>query len=141
LNTEQLITGCINKSYKGQGSFEGWMKRIAINKAIDKYKKETTFELAEHKQAGLTEDVFLNDTNLPLSFDVLMKLIQGLPPQYRIIFSLYELDNYKHREIGKMLSISPETSKSNLHRAKVILKKKITELKQEQMSKRVNDGK
>ncbi len=129
------------KTYRGHGSFEGWMKRIAINKAIDRYKKVTNFELADYKLAGLTEEVYLNEDHLPLSFESLMNLIHELPPQYRIIFSLYELDNYTHKEIAKMLSISIGTSKSNLHRAKIILKKKVTDLTNEQKNKNVGDGK
>ncbi|MGB5818351.1 MAG: sigma-70 family RNA polymerase sigma factor [Saonia sp.] len=129
------------KTYKGKGSFEGWMKRITINKAIDRYKRETNFELSDYKMAGLSEEIYLDEDNLPLSFETLMTLIQKLPTQYRIIFNLYELDDYPHKEIAKMLSISISTSKSNLHRAKIILKKQITELMAERKHKNVGDGK
>lgn len=116
--------------YKGKGSFEGWMKRIAINKAIDKYKKDNTFELADRKAISLSEEVQIQDAGLSLSLETIMSLIQGLPPQYRIIFNLYELDDYPHKEIAKMLGISESTSKSNLHRAKALLKDKISALTQ-----------
>lgn len=111
------------KKFNDSGSFEGWMKRITINKAIDSYKK--SYQL-----------IPLNDTTFPdteieeneldnYSLDYILSLIQNLPNQYRLVFCLYELDNYSHSEIAKMLSISEGTSKSNLHRAKVILKEQI----------------
>lgn len=113
------------KKYKGNGSFEGWMKRIAINKAIDKFKKQHVFELTDYKAANLSEEVYLSEDEIPLSFETIMSLIQELPQQYRIIFNLYELDDYPHKEIAKMLGITEGTSKSNLHRAKTILKEKV----------------
>ena len=113
------------KKFKGQGSFEGWMKRIAINKAIDNYKKQNTILLTDQREAILSEDIYIDENELPVSWELLMQMIQELPPQYQLIFNLYELDNYSHKEISKKLGISINTSKSNLHRAKAILKEKI----------------
>lgn len=112
--------------YKGKGSFEGWMKRIAINTAIDKYKKNKTFSLEAEKAANLSEDTTLEPNDLPPTWEELIALIQELPDQYRIVFSLYELDGYSHKDIASTLKISGSTSKSNLHRAKAILKDKIS---------------
>lgn len=109
-------------SFSGKGSFEGWMKRITINKAIDSYKK--TMQLTPVRD--LPEDTSVDDGELEISLDELLALIQGLPNQYRLVFCLYELDDYPHKEIAEMLSISEGTSKSNLHKAKAILKEKIT---------------
>ncbi|MCB0745214.1 MAG: sigma-70 family RNA polymerase sigma factor, partial [Ignavibacteriae bacterium] len=115
------------KSYKGSGSFEGWMKRITINKAIDKYKKNNHVNI-------LINDNILSDTTIEIdnlesiSLDRLLKQIQELPPKYRLVFNLYELDGYSHKEISNLLNITINTSKSNLHRAKSILKTKIQEL-------------
>ncbi|MDP5060943.1 MAG: RNA polymerase sigma factor [Maribacter sp.] len=111
--------------YKGKGSFEGWMKRIAINKAIDKYKKNNVYSLDDNTANTLTEDYTLEDEDLPPTLEALIALIQELPNQYRIIFNLYEIDGFSHKEISELLNISESTSKSNLHRAKAILKKKI----------------
>ncbi|MCG2610690.1 sigma-70 family RNA polymerase sigma factor [Flavobacterium sp. SM15] len=109
--------------YKGNGSFEGWMKRIAINKAIDSYKK--TFQLSPITK-DFHDDFQVDDADFEtVSLDKLLSYIQELPNQYRLVFCLYELDDYSHREIAEMLSISESTSKSNLHRAKIILKEKI----------------
>jgi RNA polymerase sigma factor (sigma-70 family) len=112
--------------YKNKGSFEGWMKRITINKAIDTYKKN--YQLLPLKEDSFEETtVDINDFNI--SLDYLLSIIQELPHQYRLVFNLYELDDYSHQEIATLLSISVNTSKSNLHRAKVILKEKINSLK------------
>lgn len=110
------------KNFNGKGSFEGWMKRITINKAIDSYKKN-------YNLVPINEDIgqstAIEESEIDFSLDDILKLIQELPHQYRLVFCLYELDDYSHQEIAKILSISPGTSKSNLHRAKIILKDQI----------------
>ena len=110
------------KKFDNKGSFEGWIKRITINKAIDSYKK--TYQLVPIKD-DFEDEVFIQENDLNCSLDEMLMLIQELPAQYRLVFNLYELDDYSHHEIAQMLSISEGTSKSNLHRAKQILKDKI----------------
>ena len=111
------------KKFNNSGSFEGWMKRITINKAIDSYKKSYQLVSISDKSFPDTE---IEENELDnYSLDYILSLIQNLPNQYRLVFCLYELDNYSHNEIANMLSISEGTSKSNLHRAKVILKEQI----------------
>ena len=111
------------KKFKNKGSFEGWMKRITINKAIDKHKKSiktnTTIDEDSLTSADETNDI----EEIPLP--IILKMIQELPNQYRFVFNLYELDDYSHKEISELLSISLGTSKSNLSRAKQILRDKI----------------
>lgn len=111
------------KKFNNKGSFEGWIKRITINKAIDSYKR--TYKITPLED-DYSEEITVEDLEIDLSLDYLLSVIQELPNQYRIVFNLYELDNYSHQEIAKMLSISEGTSKSNLHRAKLLLKEKIT---------------
>lgn len=112
----------INK-FNNSGSFEGWMKRITINKAISSYKK--SFHLSPILDNDAVEiEIDEGDFN-EISADAILNFIQELPNQYRLVFCLYELDNYSHQEISELLSISIGTSKSNLHKAKVILKQKI----------------
>lgn len=111
------------KSYSNKGSFEGWMKRIVINKAIDKYKNKKEIPVEINNE--ILEDITLKEIEIEIPLDTILKFIQELPHQYRLVFSLYELDGYSHSEISKMLTISKGTSKSNLHRAKIILKDKI----------------
>ncbi|PZR20311.1 MAG: RNA polymerase subunit sigma-70 [Flavobacterium psychrophilum] len=112
--------------FKGTGSFEGWMKRITINKAINGFKK--TKQLTPIKD-NFTGDTDVGEEEMNIPADMILEMVQQLPDQYRLVFCLYELDDYPHKEIAVMLSISESTSKSNLHRAKAILKEKITALK------------
>ena len=118
------------KTYKNKGSFEGWMKRITIFKAIDKYKKNTLINI-EIKDDILAEPITI-DEEQNLSLDQLLNLIQELPDQYRLVFNLYQLDGYSHKEIASLLNISEGTSKSNYHRAKLILQAKIQALNKSQ---------
>lgn len=109
-------------NFKNKGTFEGWIKRITINKAIDSYKKKYNLVSIDE---NMGEDTQIDDNELDFSMDQLMAMIQELPNQYRMVFCLYELDDYPHSEIAQLLSISEGTSKSNLHRAKMLLKEKI----------------
>ncbi|PKA82338.1 RNA polymerase sigma-70 factor (ECF subfamily) [Ulvibacter sp. MAR_2010_11] len=114
------------KKYKSTGSFEGWMKRITIYKAIDKYKKQKAIPVEIND--NLLEDPTLEIEPADLPLDIILKLIQELPDQYRWVFNLYQMDDYSHREVAEMLKISESTSKSNYHRAKMILRDKIMQL-------------
>lgn len=110
--------------FKHQGSFEGWMKRIVINTTLEKYRKEKVFPLT-HEEIKDEEDTEIEETSSNL--EQLLASIQKLPNQYRLVFNLYVLDGYTHKEIAKMLKISMGTSKSNLSRAKTLLKKEISQ--------------
>jgi|TARA_R100001460_G_scaffold36943_8_gene70925 RNA polymerase sigma-70 factor (ECF subfamily) len=114
------------KTYKNKGSFEGWMKRITIYKAIDKYKTKRPLNV-EIKE-NLLEDEVIVESEENLSLDQLLALIQDLPDQYRLVFNLYQMDGFSHKEIASLLNISEGTSKSNYHRAKLILRDKIIAL-------------
>ncbi|MFI2741764.1 RNA polymerase sigma factor [Zhouia sp. PK063] len=108
--------------YKHKGSFEGWMRRITVNTVLQKYRNEGVFNLNQETQI---EDVTVDIEDEDISLDYLLNLIQELPDRYRLTFNLYVLDGYSHKEIAKMLHISDGTSKSNLARARMILKDKI----------------
>lgn len=118
--------------YKAIGSFEGWIKRITINKAITKFKSTIKYESLDSK-INTEVDVSIEINSEAISLEFLLELIQNLPNQYRLIFNLYELDDYSHKEIAQMLHISEGTSKSNLHRAKTILKDKILEFRHKKL--------
>ena len=107
------------------GSFEGWAKRLMINNALQVYRKDHSLRLITEDIAD-EEVVEIDDNNL--SMDYLLGLIQELPDRYRLVFNLYVIDNYAHKEISEMLGISIGTSKSNLSRARTILKDKIEAL-------------
>ena len=108
--------------YKNQGSFEGWMKRIVINTALQKYRKQAVFEIIREDQLKEPEIEIDEDA---VSVDFLLQIIQQLPDRYRQVFSLYALDGFSHKEIAEIMKISAGTSKSNLARARMILKNKI----------------
>ncbi|CAL2080943.1 protein of unknown function [Tenacibaculum sp. 190524A02b] len=112
------------KQYNHQGSFEGWMKRITINTALQKYRQKSPLQLV--KEEALEEDfeeVEYDDASV--SVDFLLQCIQELPDRYRLVFNLYVLDKFSHKEIAEMLAVSEGTSKSNLSRARMLLKQKI----------------
>lgn len=115
--------------YKFKGSFEGWIKRIMVNQALTKLRAKTfitTNDLELHANLEYEDDeTFTNE----LSYNQLLELIQELPPQYRQVFNLYVFEEYTHQDIAEILNISINTSKSNLSRARNILKQKINLLK------------
>ncbi|SHI92000.1 RNA polymerase sigma factor [Aquimarina spongiae] len=121
--------------YKSKGSFEGWMKRVTINTALQKYRKQKVFDIVNEEQI---EEVEVEIENEEVSLDYLLSIIQELPDRYRLVFNLYVLDGYAHKEIAEMLSISVGTSKSNLARARNILKTKI-ETNQEPYVRAIDD--
>lgn len=110
------------KQFDFKGSFEGWIKRIIINNVLQQYRTVRFLEIVDDTIADEVE-VDFDDENI--SIDYLMKIIQELPDRYRLVFNLYVIDGYSHKEISEMLEISIGTSKSNLSRAKLILKEKI----------------
>ena len=111
------------EQFDAKGSFEGWMKRVTVNTVLQKYRKQRTFEIVDEGQIEDQEDPEIEDEQIPLQF--LLKIIQELPDRYRLVFSMYVMDGYQHKEIAEMLGISDGTSKSNLARARAILKNKI----------------
>ena len=113
---------CIDQ-YKGKGSFEGWMKRIFINTALEKFRKNRSVQVVEEVPEVVDEDDFDNDVSIPP--EVLFEFVNELPEKYRLVFNLYVMEDMQHKEIAALLGISDGTSKSNLARAKEILKRKI----------------
>ncbi|HEX8269514.1 MAG TPA: sigma-70 family RNA polymerase sigma factor [Flavobacterium sp.] len=107
--------------YTFKGSFEGWIKRIMVNNVLQQYRNVSFLELVN----DVAEEVEVELDNDNVSLDYLMKIIQELPDRYRLVFNLYVMDGYSHKEIADMLEITTGTSKSNLARARIILKEKI----------------
>ena len=114
--------------YKGEGSFEGWMKRILVNEALMKLRKHRNFALSIESEALQIPDE--EDTLSSIHHDEIIDLMDQLPTGYRTIFNMYVIEGYKHREIADELNISINTSKSQLIQAKKklgeIIKKKMT---------------
>ncbi len=116
--------------YKFEGSFEGWLKRIFINKLIEtlnKKRKESFFLDVFDPDVNVTDEEELEI--FPIEQEKLLEYIRDLPDQYRMVFNLYVFEKMKHKEIAELMKISEGTSKSNLNRAKGILQKRILSIK------------
>ncbi|MEM9647576.1 RNA polymerase sigma factor [Flagellimonas flava] len=108
--------------YNFNGSFEGWIKRITVNTVLQKFRKEQYLNVVSE---NVGEEIEVDTEQMDVSLSTLLGYIQELPNKYRITFNLYVLDGYSHKEISEMLGTSTGTSKSNLARAKMILREKI----------------
>lgn len=108
--------------YRSEGSFEGWMKRITVNTVLQKYRKSEHLNVVSE---NLEEETEVEPIHADVGLQTLLKYIQELPNKYRLTFNLYVLDGYTHKEISEQLGTSPGTSKSNLARARMILKERI----------------
>jgi len=110
------------EQYAAKGSFEGWIKRITVNTVMQKYRKQQHLKVvSENTEEQI--DVTTEQENIDLQ--TLLSYIQQLPNKYRLTFNLYVLDGYSHQQIAQELGTSEGTSKSNLSRARVLLKQKI----------------
>jgi len=108
--------------FNHKGSFEGWIKRITVNTVLQKYRKERHLDVVTENY-GEVIDIEVKQDDISLSR--LLTYIQELPNKYRLTFNLYVMDGHSHKEISEMLGTSTGTSKSNLARARMILKEKI----------------
>ena len=112
--------------FESKGSFEGWMRRIMINTALEKFRKQDRlYPVEEMKVFESTE--FVEETISSITANDLLRIIQELPPRYKMVFNLFAIEGYSHLEIAEMMNISEGTSKSNLSRARVILQKSVSE--------------
>ncbi len=113
-------------TFSGEGSFEGWVRRIVVNTALEKHRNR--YYLNKVDEVGYSNDTLpeLEATDISgMESEDLLNFIMALPPKYRMVFNLYALEGYSHKEIAGMLNISEGTSKSNLSRARGILQKKV----------------
>lgn len=122
------------EQFKNKGSFEGWLKRITINTALQRYRKPRVFALVNEESIEQPE---LEIDNEEVSLKFLLKIIQELPDRYRMVFNLYVMDGHSHREIAELMEISEGTSKSNLARARQALKEKIEKLREDEINTQV----
>ncbi len=115
--------------FRFHGSFEGWVKRIIVNSAIDYIKKyglhfqEINEDITE--QCDIVEDEAISN----LSVEDLMNMIKNLPDSKRVIFNLYAYEGYSHKEIAEKLNITVSTSKSQYCKAKKILQEQLLNIK------------
>jgi RNA polymerase sigma-70 factor (ECF subfamily) len=107
-----------------KGAFEGWIRRIMVNTALEKYRMHFQTVSLQDNPAGaeLEQEI---DVTSNIEVKELLNIIQDLTPRYRLVFNLYAIEGYSHKEISEMLQITEGTSKSNLSRARVILQEKV----------------
>jgi len=148
--------------YKGNGSFEGWMKKIFINTALlflRKNKKENQMvdieqyvdrhALQDHEIQfdGCVESGNIKKNNIgydliekaDITDDDLLNILHLLPQHYRLVFDMYIIDNHKHKEIAQTLNINEKTSKSRLSKARAIVKNKMFEMAKERLTIQQNE--
>jgi RNA polymerase sigma factor (sigma-70 family) len=112
--------------YKYEGSFDGWVRRIIVNTALEKFRsKHNLYRVDDIDQIPEPNAEPDNEDYAGLEARDLMEIIRELPPRYRIVFNLFAIEGYSHKEISDMMSISEGTSKSNLSRARVILQRRV----------------
>jgi len=111
--------------FRGEGSFEGWARKIFVSICIDGIKsRNLLFPVLREGADAASSDLTGYDH---LTNEDLMRLIRRLPDGYRTVVNLYLVEGYSHKEIGSMLNISEEGSRSQLYRARVLLQKILTE--------------
>ena len=117
------------KEFSGTGSFIGWLRKVAVNTAITHYHKNLKYRYhvdideyvsVEAGVASFEEDFFTSEE--------LFKILSELPTGYRMVFNLYAVEGYKHKEIAEILGIDTNTSKSQYSRAKAVIREKLETL-------------
>lgn len=115
-------------SYSGAGSFEGWMRKIFVNCALEYLRKSDV--LRDSTDLDNTAELIHPESSVlsDMSAAELMKLVQELPTGFRTVFNLFAIEGYSHKEISEMLEITESTSRSQFTRAKQMLQKRINAL-------------
>lgn len=111
-------------SFRREGSFEGWVRRIFVNTAIEHFRRKRYLMPVTEKEENTIEGKYTGVLDELAEKDILA-LVQELSPGYRTVFNMYVVEGYTHKEIADMLGISEGTSKSQLSRAKVILQEMV----------------
>jgi RNA polymerase sigma factor (sigma-70 family) len=113
--------------YAFKGAFEGWMRRIVVNLALERFRTRNRMypveDVAQYDPMPSTSNVIDE-----LNAQELLDMIKELPPRYKMVFNLYAIDGYSHKEIAERMGISEGTSKSNLNRARHILQTKLEKI-------------
>ncbi|HWR33377.1 MAG TPA: RNA polymerase sigma factor [Chitinophagaceae bacterium] len=111
-------------SFRSEGSFEGWIRRIFVNTAIEHFRRKRYLMPVTEREENTIEGKYLSVLDSMAARDI-MVLVQELSPGYRTVFNMYVVEGYTHKEIADILGISEGTSKSQLSRAKVILQEMV----------------
>ncbi len=115
-------------SYKGDGSFEGWARKIFVTTALMDLRKKDALKMSDELDAVRGMKADLPSQTQSLGYKEIMKLVMELPTGFRTVFNMYAVEGYSHKEIGEMLGISETTSRTQYSRARSILQNKIKEI-------------
>jgi RNA polymerase sigma-70 factor (ECF subfamily) len=116
--------------FKSEGSFEGWVRRIMVNESLTWLRQHKYMQVeTEIEAADFEPDYQMLENHLEA--EDLMKLIDGLPAGYNMVFNLYAIEGYSHKEISEQLGINENTSKSQLSRARVYLQKQLAQIEED----------
>jgi RNA polymerase sigma-70 factor (ECF subfamily) len=115
------------KNFRHEGSLEGWVRKIMVNVSLEKFRQQHLMYPVDDMSVFESKN-YSNNIIEKITADELIELIQELPPRYRMVFNLFVMEGMSHKEIAEMMQITEGTSKSNLARAKDIMKRKVTEL-------------
>ena len=115
-------------SYKGEGSFEGWARRIFVTTALMELRKKDALKMSDELDTvrGMKADLPSQGENI--GYKELMKLVMELPAGFRTVFNMYAVEGYSHKEIADMLGISESTSRTQFSRARALLQSRIKEI-------------
>lgn len=116
-------------SYSGEGSFEGWARKVFVNTALMTLRKNDVMRKSEDIETAWSVSSEDPGALHNISYKELMGLIAGLPPGFRTVFNMFLIEGYTHKEISEALGITEATSRSQLQRARVMLQNKIKNLK------------
>jgi RNA polymerase sigma-70 factor (ECF subfamily) len=123
--------------FKAEGSFEGWLRRIVVNESLTYLRRNKNMYL-ETEIEKVDKNTDFSQLENHLEADDLLRMVGELPTGYRMVFNLYAIDGYSHKEIAEQLAISENTSKSQLSRARALLQKKLNTLEKEVETKKSN---
>jgi RNA polymerase sigma-70 factor (ECF subfamily) len=124
--------------YKGEGSFEGWIRRIMVNESLTHLRKSRNMYLEADLELADREPHY-DHHERHLEAEDLLNMIRELPTGYRAVFNMYAIDGYSHKEIAEHLGITESTSKSQLNRARAYLQRMLLQLEEVTEKKLSND--
>jgi RNA polymerase sigma factor (sigma-70 family) len=134
----KIFTNITN--FRGEGSFEGWMKRIVVNTSLNHYykskKTQTDKNFDDIRETEIVQEEEVELPSIRFTQDEMLNAIQELPEGYRQVFNMYVFEKYKHREIADLLNISVNTSKSQLSKARKYLQKILLRLENDKKQRK-----
>ena len=116
------------ENFKGEGSLEGWLKKIVVNVSINHYRKKNKENMVSTDGEITYEEIIPENVFSELTSKELIELIQLLPEGYRVVFNLYAIEGYKHNEIAEIMGYTESTSKTQLMKAKKMLQQFVFKL-------------